>query len=52
MKIKTLLTSFGVLNVIQGLFMFFNGRQLTEGVFPGVGDEALSVESNGNIPFR
>ena len=51
MKIKTLLTSFGVLNVIQGLFMFFNGRQLTEGVFPGVGEEALSVGEQMHMPL-
>ena len=51
MKIKTLLTSFGLLNILQGLFMFFNGRQLTEGVFPGVGNEALSIGEQMHMPL-
>lgn len=51
MKIKTLLTSFGILNIFQGLFMFFNGRQLSEGVFLGASEEALSVGEQMHMPL-
>ncbi len=51
MKIKTLLTSFGILNIFQGLFMFFNGRKLSEGVFLGASEEALSVGEQMHMPL-
>jgi len=51
MKIKTLLTSFGLLNIAQGAFMFFNGRQLTEGVFLGASEEALLVGEQMHMPL-
>ena len=51
MKIKTLLSLFGILNILQGVFMFINGRKLTEGVFPGVGDEALSIGEQMHMPL-
>ena len=51
MKIKTLLTAFGILNILQGSFMFFNGRQLTEGVFLGASEEALSVGEQMHMPL-
>lgn len=51
MKIKTVLTSFGILNILQGIFMFFNGKQLTQGVFPNVGEEALNVGAQMHMPL-
>ena len=51
MKTKTLLSSFGILNIIQGIFMFFNGRKLSEGVFPGVGEEAINVGEQMHMPL-
>ncbi len=51
MKTKTVLTSFGILNILQGIFMFLNGKQLTRGVFPNVSEEALFVGEQMHMPL-
>lgn len=51
MKTKLLLTIFGVLNILQGGFMFFNGRSLTEGVFPGASEDAIMIGEQMHMPL-
>ena len=51
MKTKSLLTIFGVLNILQGLFMFLNGRSLTMGVFPGASEEAIMIGEQMHMPL-
>lgn len=51
MKTKLLLTIFGVLNILQGSFMFFNGRSLTKEVFPGASEEAILIGEQMHMPL-
>lgn len=51
MKTKLLLTIFGVLNILQGGLMFFNGRSLTEGVFPGASEDAIMIGEQMHMPL-
>jgi len=51
MKAKLLLTVFGVLNVLQGLFLFFNADNLSRDSFPGASQEAINTAVLMHYPF-
>lgn len=51
MKVKGLITVFGVLNVLQGFFLFFNAENLVIDSFPGVSEEAIQTGVLIHYPF-